>query len=72
MRECRVYAGIIYIAVPGDLLPRKVLSWIGVLDDVGVAAWIYNKIKSKITPDIELKVERTLDDWFGCEISYVE
>ena len=72
LEKALVYAGIIYIAVPGDLLPRKVLSWIGVLDDVGVAAWIYNKIKSKITPDIELKVERTLDDWFGCEIAYVE
>ena len=65
-----LYAGIIYIAVPSDLLPRKVLSWIGVLDDLGVAVWIYNK--SKITPHIELKVERTLDSWFGAEISWAE
>ena len=35
-------------------------------------AWIYNKIKGKITLDIELIVERILDDWFGCEISYVK
>ena len=35
-----VYAGIIYIAVPGDLLPRKVLGLLGILDDAGVAAWL--------------------------------
>ena len=67
-----VYAGILYIVVPNDLLPRKVLGWIGILDDVGVAAWIYKKVGSKITPDIELKVEMILDEWFGYEIQYVE
>lgn len=60
-----VYAGIVYIMVPGDLLPRKVLGWLGILDDVGVAVWIYSKVGNSITPDIERKVEETLDDWFG-------
>ena len=67
-----VYAGILYIVVPNDLLPRKVLGWIGILDDAGVAAWIYKKVGSKITPDIELKVEMILDEWFGYEIQYIE
>ena len=63
-----VYAGIIYIAVPGDLLPRKVLGLLGILDDAGVAAWLYSKVGSKITPDIELKADMKLDEWFGPEI----
>ena len=63
-----VYAGIIYIAVPGDLLPRKVLGFLGVLDDAGVAAWLYDKIGSKITPAIELKADMKRDEWFGPEI----
>ena len=63
-----VYAGIIYIAVPGDLLPRKILGLLGVLDDVAVAAWIYKRIGDSITPAIERKVEETLDNWFGPEI----
>lgn len=67
-QKALVYAGIIYIAVPGDVLPRKVLKWVGVLDDVAVAAWIYNKIKDAITPSIEHKVEDTLIRWFGPEI----
>lgn len=68
VEKALVYAGIIYIAVPGDLLPRRILGWIGVIDDVAVAAWIYKKIGDSITPAIELKVEETLDRWFGPEI----
>ena len=63
-----VYAGIIYIVVPSDMLPRRVLGWLGMLDDAGVAVWLYNKVGSKITPEIEQKVARTLDEWFGPEI----
>ncbi len=60
-----LYAGIIYIAVPGDFFPRRVLGLLGIMDDAAVAAWIYNKVKKNITPAIESKVEATLDNWFG-------
>ena len=68
LEKALVYAGIIYIAVPHDLLPRKILGWLGILDDVGVAVWVVNKISNSITPIILQKVEKTLDDWFGPEI----
>lgn len=64
-----VYAGIVYIVVPRDLLPRKLLKWFGLLDDVGVAAWIFNRIDRSFTPEIERKVEETLDRWFGPVVS---
>ena len=64
-----VYAGIIYLAAPDDLLPRRVLGFLGILDDVGVAAWLYDKVGGKITPAIELKADMKLDEWFGPEIS---
>ena len=64
-KKAMVYAGIVYIVVPRDLLPRKALNWIGVLDDVGVAAWVIDRISKNITPEIERKVDRTLDKWFG-------
>jgi len=60
-----LYAGILYIVVPGDLLPRRILGLLGILDDVAVVAWVYNKVKKNITPAIEAKVEATLDKWFG-------
>ena len=72
--KAMVYAGIIYIVVPRDLLPRKLLGWFGMLDDVGVSAWIIKRIGRSITPEIERKVEETLDNWFGpvITISYPE
>jgi uncharacterized membrane protein YkvA (DUF1232 family) len=72
--KAMVYAGIIYIVVPRDLLPRKLLGLFGALDDVGVAAWIIDRIGKRITPEIERKVEDTLDKWFGpvVTISYPE
>ncbi|MDY2879037.1 MAG: hypothetical protein SOT55_07005 [Candidatus Cryptobacteroides sp.] len=49
-------------------MPRKVLGLLGILDDAGVVAWLYSKVGSKITPDIELKADMKLDEWFGPEI----
>lgn len=63
-----LYGGIIYVIVPHDLLPRRVFKALGLVDDVAVSAWIYNKIKNNITPDIEVRVGETLDRWFGYEI----
>ena len=60
-----LYAGIIYIAVSGDFLPRKIFGLLGILDDAAIVAWIYNKVKKSITPAIESKAEVTLDKWFS-------
>ena len=63
-----LYAGIVYVIVPVDFLPRKVLGILGILDDVAVSALIFDKIRKNITPEINQKVEETLAAWFGPEI----
>lgn len=60
-----VYGAILYIISPFDLLPRRVLSILGVLDDAAVAALVIKRIQDKITPEIEAAVEAILDEWFG-------
>ncbi len=60
-----LYAGIVYIAVPGDLLPRRILGLLGLVDDAAIIAWIYSKVKKSITTEIESTVEEILDKWFG-------
>lgn len=60
-----IYGGILYLISPVDLLPRRVLGWLGVIDNVAVIAFIVKKISDKITPEIEAKVNTTLDEWFG-------
>ena len=62
-----IYGAIAYIVIPADLLPRKVLGLLGILDDAAVIAYVYKKISGKITIEITNKVEDTLDSWFGAE-----
>jgi len=50
-----------------DLIPRSVYKLLGVLDDGAAMLYVYKKIKDKITPEIMMKVEDTLNEWFGAE-----
>lgn len=62
-----IYAAIIYTISPVSFIPSAVYKLIGILDEGAAILFVYNKIKNKITPDIEMKVNQTLDEWFGCE-----
>lgn len=63
-----LYAGIFYIAIPGDILPRRALGVLGIIDDSAIAAWIYTRVSRCITREVERRVEETLDGWFGPEM----
>jgi uncharacterized membrane protein YkvA (DUF1232 family) len=68
MEKALIYGAIAYIVIPSDLLPRRALSILGILDDAAVIAYVYNKVSSKITAEITNKVNDTLNQWFGAEI----
>lgn len=63
-----VYAGIIYIVVPHDLLPKKTLGLLGLVDDAAVISWVWKKVSGCMTPAVEQKVNDTLNDWFGYDV----
>ena len=67
-----VYGAILYILSPFDLVPRKVLRILGILDDVTFAIFIYKKISSSVTPEIMSKVKATIIEWFGNEMIPME
>ena len=67
-----IYAAIIYTILPMDLLPSVIYKFLGVLDDGMAMLYVYKKIKDKITPEINAKVEDTLNEWFGVEYELVE
>lgn len=67
-----IYAAIIYTISPVSLIPAAVYKFLGVLDEGGAVLFVYNKIKNGITPDVERKVEDTLDEWFGVEYELIE
>lgn len=67
-----IYAAIVYTILPIDLIPSVVYKFLGILDDGVAMLYVYKKIKDMITPEINAKVEETLNDWFGVEYELVE
>ena len=67
-----IYAAIIYTILPMDLIPSAIYKFLGILDDGVAMLYVYKKIKDKITPEINAKVEDTLNEWFGVEYELVE
>ena len=60
-----VYAAMIYVLSPWDMIPASVYSVLGMLDDGVAVSFVYKKISEKITDEIRFKVEETLNEWFG-------
>lgn len=71
MDKVLIYAAIIYTISPVSLIPSAVYKLLGILDEGAAVLFVYNKIKSKISPDIELKLNQTLDEWFDCEYEII-
>ncbi len=67
-----IYGAIIYTIIPMDLLPRVVYNFLGIMDDGVAILFVYKKIKDKITPEINARVEDTLNKWFGAEYELIE
>ena len=67
-----VYAAILYTVSPVSLIPSAVFKILGVLDEGAAMLYVYKKVKERITPEIDYKVEQTLNEWFGCEYELVE
>ena len=67
-----IYAAIIYTISPVSLLPSAVYRFLGVLDEGAALLYVYNKVKDKITPEINAKVEETLNALFGPEYTWIE
>lgn len=59
-----VYAAMIYVISPWDLLPASIYHLLGVLDDGVAVSFVYKKISEKVTDEIRAKVETTLNEWF--------
>lgn len=67
-----IYGAIIYTVLPIDVIPRAVYKFLGILDDGVAILYVYKKVKDKITPEINLKVEETLNAWLGPEYAWIE
>ncbi|MBS7197853.1 MAG: DUF1232 domain-containing protein [Bacteroidales bacterium] len=59
-----IFAALSYLVLPVDVLPVKRLSVFGWLDEVFSLSVVYQRVCKYITPEIEYKVNYTLDKWF--------
>ena len=66
-----IYGCIAYVVMPFSLLPQVIYRFLGIMDEAAAVLFVYSKIKDKITPAIETKVENTLDAWFGAEFEVI-
>lgn len=67
-----IYAAIFYTISPVSMIPSSVYKLLGVLDEGAAILYVYKKVKERITPEIEFKVESILDEWFGAQYELVE
>ncbi len=67
-----IYAAIVYTILPLDFIPSTVYKLMGILDDGVAMLYVYKKIKERITPEINARVEETLNEWFGAEYELIE
>ena len=72
MEKAMIYAAIIYTVSPISIIPSAVYHIFGILDEGAAILFVYNKIKDKITPSINLKVDDTIEEWFGPDYSVAD
>ncbi|MDD6783808.1 MAG: DUF1232 domain-containing protein [Prevotellaceae bacterium] len=67
-----VYTAILYTISSVSLIPSAVFKVLGVLDEGAAMLFVYKKIKERITPDVNYKVDNTLNEWFGAEYEIIK
>jgi uncharacterized membrane protein YkvA (DUF1232 family) len=62
-----IIAALAYQLLPEDLISTKKLGWLGSLDNGAALLLAYDRIKTRITPQIEAQVNAILNQWFDEE-----
>ena len=69
-----IIAALGYQLLPDDkkLLSREKFGLLGLLDNGAALALAYNRVKTRITPQIEAQVDAILTQWFGVEQQQID
>ena len=64
-----IIAALGYQLLPDDkkLLSREKYGLLGLIDNGAALALAYNRVKTRVTPQIEAQVDAILSQWFGSE-----
>jgi uncharacterized membrane protein YkvA (DUF1232 family) len=67
LEKALIVGAILYTILPFSLIPYKAHKILGLLDEGLAVLYVVKKVQHKITPEINAKVEETLNQWFGAE-----
>lgn len=67
-----IIAALGYQLLPNDLMSKEKYGWLGFLDNGAALALAYNRVKTRVTSQIEAQVDAILNQWFGTEQSQIE
>ena len=69
-----IIAALGYQLLPDDkkLLSREKYGLLGLLDNGAALALAYNRVKTRVTPQIEAQVDAILNQWFCLERSQID
>ena len=65
LEKALIMGAILYTVMPISLISFKAHRILGVLDEGLAVVYVIKKVQNKITPEINAKVEETLNAWFG-------
>lgn len=60
-----ILAALAYQLLPEDLISREKFGVLGFIDNGATLALAYNRVKSRVTPQIDVQVNAILNQWFG-------
>ena len=67
LEKALIVGAILYTIMPFILISFKAHKILGMLDEGLALLYVVKKVQHKITPEINQKVEETLDAWFGAQ-----
>ena len=67
LEKALIVGAILYTILPFSLIPYKAHKILGLLDEGLAVVYVVKKVQNKITPEINAKVDETLNQWFGPE-----
>ena len=67
LEKALIVGAILYTVMPFSLISFKAHKILGMLDEGLAVVYVVKKVQKKITPEIDAKVEETLNEWFGAE-----
>ena len=67
MEKALICGALLFTVLPSNVIPLKANKTLALLCDGAAVVFVVNKVRNKITPEIEGKVDETLVQWFGDE-----